>query len=240
MTAVDDRKHRLFDHLRPAIIPLPGEFGQRDEHVELRQHQRGRLNPPPLGRHGVAKLHEQLVFQFLRLFVGREHFFFVFLQLRRDVALGVFDGLLADVIGGNPFAVGVRDLDVIAEHLVEADLQVRNARPLGLLGLIAGDPLLAAAGEFAEIVQLGVEAVANESAVARRKRAIVQQARLQHAAQARDKDRSPLQVRRSSVLFRPVSLTLIDGSERSVRPRKFKSRGLARPVVTRANSRSTS
>ena len=56
----------------------------------------------------------------------------VFLQLRRDVALGVLDGLLADVVGRDLAAglgLGVGDLDVIAEHLVEADLQPRDAGP---------------------------------------------------------------------------------------------------------------
>ena len=37
-----------------------------------------------------------------------------------------------------------------------------------------------------------------------------------------------------------MSLALIAGSERNVRPRKLRSRGLARPVVTRASNRSTS
>ena len=141
----------------PAVVPLPGQLGQGHEHVELGQHGGGRLHPPPLGGHGVAQLHEQLVLQLLRLLVGREHLFFVFLQLRRDVPLGVLDRLLADVFGGNLLAVGVGDLDVVAEHLVEADLEIRNAGPLGLLGLIAGDPLLAAAGQFAQVVELGAE-----------------------------------------------------------------------------------
>ena len=101
----------------------------------------------------VAQLQEQLVFQLLRLLVGREHLLFVFLQLRRDVALGVLDRLLADVVGGDLVAVGVGDLDVVAEDLVEADLEVGDAGPLDLLGLVAGDPLLAAVGQLAQRVE---------------------------------------------------------------------------------------
>ena len=154
---VDDPQHRLVNHLRPAVVPLPGQLGQGRQHVDLGQRRRRRLHPPPIGRHDVAKVQEQRVLQLLGLFVGRKHLLLVFLQLRRDVTLGVLNRLLADVLGGNLFAVGVGDFDVVAENLVEADFQVRDAGPLGLLGLVAGDPLLAAAGQLAQGVQLGAE-----------------------------------------------------------------------------------
>ena len=71
----------------------------------------------------LRKVQEQRVLQFLGLFVGRQDFFLVFLQLGRDVALGVLNRLLADVFGRNLFAVRVGDLDVVAENLIEPDLQ---------------------------------------------------------------------------------------------------------------------
>ena len=150
MPPVDDPQHRLRRPLRPAVVPLPGQLGQGRQHVDLGQGRGRGLHPPPVGRHDVAQLQEQRVLQFLGLLVGRQHLLLVFLQLRRDVALGVLDRLLADVVGGDLLAVGVGDLDVVAEHLVEADLQARDARPLGLLGLVAGDPLLAAVGQLAQ------------------------------------------------------------------------------------------
>ena len=133
MAAVDDLQYRFLDDFRAAIISLSGKFGQGHKHVELGQHGGGRLDPPALGGHGVAKLQEQFVFQFLCLLVGRENLFLVFLQFRRDVTLGVFYGLLADVFDGNFFAVCVSNLDVIAENLVETDLEVWNARSAGSL-----------------------------------------------------------------------------------------------------------
>ena len=154
MPAVEDPQHRLLDDLRPAVVPLPGQLGQGRQHVELGQHRGRGLHPPPRRRHRVAQLQEQLVLQLLRLLVGREDLFLVLLQLRRDVALGVLDRLLADVVVGDLLAVGVGDLDVIAEDLVEADLERGDAGPLDLLGLVAGDPLLAAVGQLAQGVQL--------------------------------------------------------------------------------------
>ena len=83
--------------------------------------------------------------------LGREDLLLVLLQLRRDVALGVLDRLLADVVGGDlalALRLGVRDLDVVAEDLVEADLEARDAGAADLLGLELGDPRLAAAGSL--------------------------------------------------------------------------------------------
>src|SRR2546426_9103825 len=49
------------------------------------------------------------------------------LQLRRHVALGAGEGLAPLVIGRDSRLVGVRDLQVIAEHPVEPDLQRRRS-----------------------------------------------------------------------------------------------------------------
>ena len=72
------------------------------------------------------------------------------LELGSDVPLGVLDRLLADVVAGDVAALGlglgVRDLDVIAEDLVEADLQALDPGAPDLLGLKLGDPRLAPLG----------------------------------------------------------------------------------------------
>ena len=124
------------------------------------------MHAPPLGCHLIAQPQKQCVFQILGLFIGRQDFFLVFLQFRRNIPLGVFDRLLANILGRNFLAVGIGDFDVVTEYLIEPDFQVWNAAALRLLGLIAGNPLLAAVGQFAQRIQVGVEAVADESAVA--------------------------------------------------------------------------
>jgi len=107
MPPVDDPQHGLFDDLRPAIIPHPGQIGQCHKYVDLGENRGRGLHPPPLRRHRVAKLQKQGVFQILGFLVGREDFLLVLLQLGRDVSLGVFYGLLADIFGGD-FLGGVR------------------------------------------------------------------------------------------------------------------------------------
>ena len=99
--------------------------------------------------HRLAQVHEQLVFQVLGFLVGREDLLLVLFQLGRDVAFGVLERLLADVVGRHlSVAVAVR-LDVVAEDFVVADFQLGDSRPLDLLGLVAGNPLFAARRQFA-------------------------------------------------------------------------------------------
>src|SRR5260370_9681884 len=80
------------------------------------------------------------------LLLSGEDFFLVLLQVRRDVALGVLTRLLALVVGRDLMGVRVRDLNVVAEYLVEADLQTVNAGARGFLALKVGDPFLTPSG----------------------------------------------------------------------------------------------
>ncbi len=104
-------------------------------------------------------------------------------SVRRDVALGVLERLLARVVRRDARGVGVGDLDVIAEHLVVADLQTGDAGPQDLVGLEASDPVLAAGGDLVQFVEVGVVSPADDAALARAHRRIVDQGRLERFAQ---------------------------------------------------------
>ncbi len=115
--------------------------------------------PSPASRRRLAgdafaQSGEQLLFQRNRLLFGAEDFVLVLLERRRDVAFLVLERLLADVVGRNFLRLGGGDFEVIAEDAVEADFQIGDARAGDLLGLIAGDPFLAAAGQSAQLVEL--------------------------------------------------------------------------------------
>ena len=61
--------------------------------------------------------------------------------------------------------VGVGDLQVVPEDLVEAHLERRDAGAVALALLQGGDVLLAAVAEVAQLVELGVVAGADHVAV---------------------------------------------------------------------------
>src|SRR5947199_178208 len=76
--------------------------------------------PMRLGGNQIAQDQEQLVLARLALLLGRQDFLLILLQFRRDVALGILQSLLALIVGRDLGGVRVRDLDVVAEDLVEA------------------------------------------------------------------------------------------------------------------------
>ena len=125
---------------------------------------------------------EQFVLKFFGALFRGENFFFVLFELWGDVALGVFDGLLADVVVGDFVAVRVSDFDVVAEDFVEADFEGGDAGAGDFVGLIAGDPLFAAGGQIAEVIEVWVEARADEAAFASLQGAIVDEGRFEAGA----------------------------------------------------------
>ena len=69
--------------------------------------------------------------------------------------------------------VRLRDLDVVAEDAIEADLQRLDAGARALAVFHLGDDLLARAADVPQVVDFRVEAVAHEAAVARQRRRLV-------------------------------------------------------------------
>src|SRR5690606_18143143 len=102
---------------------------------------------------------------------GVEDQVLLFLELRRDEALGVGKRLLADVVGRGSAAVHRADLrlrqfNIIPKDPVESDLQLVDAGPFSLAGAEGRDPTLGIARRFQYLVELGIIAVADRAAIA--------------------------------------------------------------------------
>ena len=74
---------------------------------------------------------------------------------------------------GERAGVGGGDLDEIAEHVVVAHLQRFDAGRVGVTRLQPGDHLAAAVAELAMLVEIAIEAIADEAAVALVERQLV-------------------------------------------------------------------
>jgi hypothetical protein len=118
-----------------------------------------------LQRDSFAKRVEEFLLKLNRLTFGTQDFLFVFLKLRGDKPFVVLQCLLADIIRRNLFRLDGGTLKVVSEDLVESDLQVRNAGPLDLFGLISSDPVLATASQIAPLVELNMIAFADHATV---------------------------------------------------------------------------
>ena len=166
MAARLDQEFAVIRDFGPHPAPRPCHLGERDEHVEDREHLGSAVEPAPLLSDEGSQLVEQEDFAANCLLLGAEHLPLPLIQLGRGVALGVFHRLFPDVVGRHLLGVRATDLEEEPEDAVVAHLERGDAGPLDLLGLVAGDPCLAATGEFQQFIERGVEAGANEAAVA--------------------------------------------------------------------------
>ena len=85
--------------LRAAVIAQGRDVGQRRQHIDFGQRQRGLADAAGFSGNRRAQLGKQPALDFDDLFLGIENLGFVFFQLRRGEALGVDQGLLALVVG---------------------------------------------------------------------------------------------------------------------------------------------
>jgi hypothetical protein len=113
-------------HLGPAVGAFR-ELGERGEHVDVSDALRRGLEPLHRRRHFAPELAEQPRLQRQDPVLGVQGLRLPLLQLGRDVPFGVGQRLLPLVVGGHPVEVRPRDLEVVAEDLVESDLERRDA-----------------------------------------------------------------------------------------------------------------
>ena len=137
VAALGDVQHVAAVHHGFGVVVADGRLGKAGQHVQQGHAGGGFLDAQDLGRDGGEQVGKQLVLQNQQPLVGAEDLVFQLFQFRGDVPLAGGQGLLAGK--GIRHAVGVRaaDLDVVAEHLVEADLQLGDAG-LVHLGVVAG------------------------------------------------------------------------------------------------------
>src|SRR5207247_1720079 len=109
-----------------------GEIGERGPDVEPGEEPGGVLDPADGQRHAAPQRFDQLPLPRRNPLLRPQHLRLVLLQLRRHVALSAGESLAPLVIRRDSRLVGVRDLDVIAEYLVEPDLERRDTGALAL------------------------------------------------------------------------------------------------------------
>jgi hypothetical protein len=170
--ALANHQPAVVGDLGPNEVPLRGHVGQGRQAIALGHGVRELLHAGNVRRGLPAKVLEQPLFELQGPVLRGEHLVLVFLEPFGDVPLGVLDRLLADVVGRHLVGRGVVDLDVVPEHLVEADLEVRDAGPLRLLSLILAKPALAVGRDRPQAIQFGREPASNEPAVAKMGRAV--------------------------------------------------------------------
>ena len=160
---------------RPEIVPLrrPARPARRERRAGRRR-RRSAAAVPVSAAIRLPDLAEKPVLELGDLLLGGQHLFLVLLELGREEPLRAHQGLLADVIGRDEVEVRLGHLDVVAEDLVITDLERVDARPFPLPLLEAGDEGFAGAADRPQLVELGVEAVLDDSALGEEKGRLVE------------------------------------------------------------------
>src|SRR5882672_5462737 len=168
---LDHRMAALADHdlaalvqFGPDVVVARRSFGQRRAEVDVRN-AGGHLGdavgvPADL----AADLAVEIGFEFDDPLAGVGDQRFMLFQLQREEAFGVRQCLFAYVISGRELQVRLRDLDVVTEDLVVADLERTYSAAFALARLELRQIIFPARQHAAQLVKLSGKARADDRA----------------------------------------------------------------------------
>ncbi len=164
---------RFAAEARTAVIQIYRPLGKGIQHIQLRQ----RLGADDEGVEVLGQLFQQLVierfFPAQGLALGAQNLVFKFLQLGRDKALGILQGLPPHILGRH-FTAGLTlaDLDVVTVYAVITDLQCADAGT-GFFPLFQLDKKITGiAAQMTQLIELFVKPFGNDAAFANDHRGI--------------------------------------------------------------------
>ena len=158
MAAVLDLNDPAGVHLGPTVIVVHRHSGEGEQHVQLAYARSCLLHLAHLTCRGLPQVAEQLVLQGGDPGLGGENVMLQVFQFLGDEPLTVAQGLLADIVLGHQGVVGLGHLDVVAEYLVVAHLQVLDAGALPLPPLDGDDPVRPVVNEVPQLIHFPVVA----------------------------------------------------------------------------------
>ena len=161
-----------------AVMIVDGDGCKAAQHVQLRDSLRRLLDAGGFPRDKLPQRHKQVVFQRHNAVLGRQNGAFQFFEFFRDVPFAGRERLLADIAVRDQIQLALCDLDIIAEHAVISHAQVPDAGLFLFAGLDLREHPLAAGLDGAQLIELFVRAVADETALAQQKRRIVHDGRV--------------------------------------------------------------
>ncbi|MEZ4366926.1 MAG: hypothetical protein R2939_11635 [Kofleriaceae bacterium] len=158
---------------RPHVAAPHRDLGQALGGVDGRQPPADRGDDVGVGGDPGHQRAHQLALAGGQGVLGGQHPALELGQLRGDEALAGGHRLLAHEVRRHPRELALADLDVVAEDPVVADLEAGDARGLPLARLDGEDLLLAAVGQAPALIDLLIEARADDAAVLGQRRRIV-------------------------------------------------------------------
>ncbi len=122
MTGLDETDVKRVVHDRTVVLVVDGDAREGVENVEAREHRRVELQRRDVAGHEGHELGVEPLLDDLDFLLSAEDALLVVLEFGSDVSLGVDERLLAYPLRRHLGLVGVGDLDVVSEDVVEAYL----------------------------------------------------------------------------------------------------------------------
>ena len=163
MSSGADVQFQTLVHHGSHIVSLLCHRREALQHVESAQCGRIGLERLHVAGHLAHEFREEARFQFQNAVLRAEDLVLQFLQFLRDVAFRLCQRLLPYPLLRHAVLVGIPHLDVVAEHIVEADAEARYARLFRLALLDVEQEILARGREPAQFVEFRVESVRNHA-----------------------------------------------------------------------------
>ena len=134
VAAVLETDHGVLSNVGSGIAVVGGDVRKRYQHVKSRDRLRRLFDTVEVQCDLLAHRRKQLIFDGDGALLCAEDTALELFELGGDIALAVCERLLADIMLGHEVFIGIGDFDIVAEHAVVADLQLRDTRLLLLLG----------------------------------------------------------------------------------------------------------
>src|SRR5439155_2445199 len=150
---------------RARVAVFGGELGERQRDIELGDRGCGSFDARRVSSGEAAQLFKNLALDSEDFLLGLEDFPFEILQLRGSESFRVDQGLLALITGRREMEVRFRNFDVVAENVVEPNLEGSDTGASALALLDLREVGAAVARDVAQLVEAGIEAVADGAAV---------------------------------------------------------------------------
>ncbi len=151
------------------VAQAHGALGEVREHVRERERRGQALERCELRGQRVKQAVKELAFTREGAVAAAKHLVFELLELGRDVALGVLDGLAPLPVERRALRKAARQLDVVAVHAVVGDLELcqPGAAPLAILEL--EQVRIGAGRDRAQLVERRVVARSDDAAFAQQR-----------------------------------------------------------------------
>ena len=173
MAPADDEKFASRVELGPRIAPIRSQFRKRSENIHLRDGRGSTPQTHRFARHGSTHIDKKLPFDLQDAFVGRQDLPLIFFQLGRSKPLGIHQRLFALVVRGSQMQIRLRNLNVVAKDLIEANLQRANIGSFAFALFHRRDDLFAVLAQLTQFIEFRVVTAADHAWIRGQRRRLV-------------------------------------------------------------------